>query len=81
MVGTFAGNRHVIFGVGHEGARVGWIDPFGNIRSDEGVWLFRTEGQQVYSVADDSIVGTLTNDIAATIEGVFLFRLESRFVW
>ncbi len=75
MVKQFSDGRFVAYGYGEDGPRVGWVED-GMVRSDNGTWLFRIDGDAVYSPTG-ALVGFIGEDgVANQKSGQFMFRLE-----
>jgi hypothetical protein len=75
MAVDYSQGRYTAYGIGPDGPRVGWIDHDEFVRSDNGTWLFRIEGEEIYS-SSGKLAGFLEDDVASSLSGHFLFRLE-----
>ncbi|WJN61312.1 hypothetical protein [Pseudomonas sp. SO81] len=75
MAKDYSEGRFVAYGAGPDGPRVGWLED-GMLHSDNGTWLFRVDGEEVYGAGGD-LVGFIEDGVAARKgNGQFLFRLE-----
>lgn len=75
MAAEFGEGRYVAYGFGPGGPRVGWVED-GFVRSDNGTWLFRIDGDEVYSPTG-ALAGFISEDgVASQKNGQFMFRLE-----
>ncbi|MFK4075174.1 hypothetical protein ACI2KX_15820 [Ectopseudomonas khazarica] len=72
---NYSVGRYLAYGAGTEGPQVGWVED-GYLRSANGTWSFRIDGQEIYGPGGD-FVGFIDNGVATRARtGQFLFRLE-----
>ncbi|MNZ95864.1 hypothetical protein D3C78_1150340 [compost metagenome] len=76
MAKDYSKGRYAAYGYGPRAPRIGWIDNDEFVRTDNGTWIFRIDGDEVYSPGG-ALAGFIEQDIAATPSGQFLFRLEA----
>ena len=75
MSKDYSKGRYTAYGYGPGAPRIGYVDNDEYVRSDTNTWLFRIDGEEVYS-PDGSLAGFIEDGIAATPGNHFLFRLE-----
>lgn len=75
MSKDYSKGRYNAYGYGTGAALIGRIDNDEYVRSTTDTWLFRIDGNEVYS-PDGSLAGFIDGGIAASPQNKFLFRLE-----
>lgn len=75
MSKDYSNGRYIAYGYGPGAPLIGRVDNDEYIRSDTGTWIFRIDGDEVYS-PDGSLAGFIAGGIAASPRNQFLFRLE-----
>lgn len=76
MTKDYSKGCYTAYGYGAAAPRIGRIDNDEYVRSDTNTWLFRIDGDEVYS-PDGSLAGFIEDGVATSPKNKFLFRLEA----
>ncbi|WP_146036017.1 hypothetical protein [Pseudomonas sp. LFM046] len=72
----YSKGRYAVLGHGPGAALKGWIDNDEYVRAVSGEILYQIEGEAVYSAGRTERLGHISQGVAFTDSGMFLFRLE-----
>jgi len=75
MSKDYSTGRYAAYGYGAGAPLVGYLED-GMLRSNNGTWLFRVDGDEVYGAHGD-YVGEIEEGVAVRPSGQFIFRLEA----